>query len=64
MFRYSINPLNKDMNSYKIVFNDNREPITLSNVKSFTFINSVMHITFTDDSKDMSLVNVLGISVY
>ena len=42
------------MNSYKIVFNDNREPITLSNVKSFTFINSVMHITFTDDSKDIS----------
>jgi hypothetical protein len=52
------------MNSYKIVFNDNREPITLSNVKSFTFINSVMHIAFTDGSKDMSLVNVLGISVY
>ena len=52
------------MNSYKIVFNDNREPITLSNVKSFTFINSVMHIRFTDDSKDISLVNVLGISVY
>ena len=52
------------MHSYKIVFNDNREPITLSNVKSFTFINSVMHIAFTDGSKDMSLVNVLGISVY
>ncbi len=49
------------MNSYKIVFNDNREPVTLDNVKSFTFINSVMHIRFTDDSKDTSLVNVAGI---
>lgn len=52
------------MNSYRIVFNDNRQPITLSNVKGFTFINSVTHVTFTDDSKDLSLVNVLGISVY
>ena len=52
------------MNSYKIVFTDNKQPITLDNVKSYTFINSVMHIRFTDDSKDTSLVNVLGISVY
>jgi hypothetical protein len=49
------------MNSYKIVFNDNREPVFYSNIKGFTFINGVTYITFTDDSKDKSLVNVAGI---
>lgn len=49
------------MTGYKIVFNDNRESITLLyNVKSFVFINNVMYIRFTDDN-EKSLVNVAGI---
>ena len=48
------------MIGYKIVFNDNREPVFYNNIKGFIFINGVTYIRFTDDN-EKSLVNVAGI---
>lgn len=40
------------------------QPAILHNVKFLTIFNKSLHVTFTDDTEDMCLTNVLGIIPY